>query len=134
MDGSRYTRAELTERVDFSEDLAVFRFEPEESLDFVPGQYATIGMEDGDRKILRPYSVVSAPHERELEFFLELVPDGALTSLCGTSSPNAPPAVPPSSGASPSASSMASSTIESIMGTFTRWGFFNCSPPGPTVV
>lgn len=79
MDGSRYTRAELIERVDFSEDLAVFRFDPEESLDFVPGQYATIGMEDGDKKILRPYSVVSAPHERELEFFLELVPDGALT-------------------------------------------------------
>lgn len=79
MDGTRYTKAALTDRFDFSDDLAVFRFEPEEALEFEPGQYATLGLEDGDRKILRPYSVVSAPHESYLEFFLELVPDGALT-------------------------------------------------------
>ena len=29
----------------------------------------------------RPYSIVSAPHENELEFFFELVPPGDLTPL-----------------------------------------------------
>jgi ferredoxin--NADP+ reductase len=76
---SRYTTGTLIERVDFSEDLAMFRFETEDALDFTPGQYATLGLEVDGRKILRPYSVVSAPHEPFMEFFLELVPDGALS-------------------------------------------------------
>lgn len=40
-----------------------------------------VGLPEGDRIIERPYSIVSAPHEGELEFFLELVPGGQLTPL-----------------------------------------------------
>lgn len=81
MDTSRYCRIELIDRVDFSEDLALFRFRPDESLDFTPGQYATIGLEDEEtqRPLLRPYSVASAPHENMMDFFVELVEKGALT-------------------------------------------------------
>lgn len=79
MSDSRYIKAALIERIDFSDDLAVFRFEPEQPLEYTPGQYATLGLEDGSRKILRPYSVVSAPHQPFLEFFVELVPGGALS-------------------------------------------------------
>ncbi len=77
---SRYTKGTLVERVDFSDDLAMFRFETDDELEFTPGQYATLGLEEDGRKILRPYSVVSAPHEPFMEFFLELVPDGALST------------------------------------------------------
>src|SRR5260370_41961587 len=49
---------------------------------FIPGQYATLGVEGAaGKRIERPYSIASAPYEDEIEFFFELVPDGALTPL-----------------------------------------------------
>ena len=74
-----FSRATLIERRDFTHDLALFRFRTDRPLPFRPGQYATIAVEDGDTLIQRAYSIVSAPHEPELEFFVELVPEGELT-------------------------------------------------------
>lgn len=81
MDRSRYSRLTLAERIDFADDLAVFRVHADEPVDFTAGQYATIGLmdDDSDRPLLRPYSVASAPGSRELDFFIELVDDGTLT-------------------------------------------------------
>lgn len=81
MNTDKHCRVRLVERIDCSDDLALFRFRPEESLDFTPGQYATLGLEDETRGRLlqRPYSVASAPHEDTLDFFVELVEEGALT-------------------------------------------------------
>lgn len=81
MDRSRYSLLTFVERVDFSEDLAVFRLRANEPVDFTPGQYATIGLLDDNRErpLLRPYSVASAPGSSELEFFIERVEEGALT-------------------------------------------------------
>lgn len=71
--------AKLIERRDVSASLAVFRFLVAEQPSFTAGQYATIGIAaDGD-VIERPYSIVSSPYERFLEFFVELVPGGVLT-------------------------------------------------------
>lgn len=71
--------AELIERRDVSARLAVFRFRAAEQPTFNAGQYATIGVVvDGD-VIERPYSIVSSPLERFLEFFVELIPGGDLT-------------------------------------------------------
>jgi ferredoxin--NADP+ reductase len=81
LDPERYNVLTLVERVDFSEDLAVFRLRAPEPVDFTPGQYATLGLveENADRPLLRPYSVASAPGATELEFFIELVDEGDLT-------------------------------------------------------
>lgn len=81
MDASRYCRLELIDRVDFSDDLALFRFNADAPVDFTPGQYATIGiqLEGMKRPLLRPYSVASAPHEETLEFFIERVDEGKLS-------------------------------------------------------
>jgi len=81
MDTSRYSRLTLIERVDFSDDLALFRLKAGSPVTFTPGQYATIGLkeEDEDRPLLRPYSVANAPGTTELEFFIERVDDGRLT-------------------------------------------------------
>lgn len=46
---------------------------------FRPGQFATLAVRDRDKMVERPYSIVSSPREAELEFFLQLVPEGALT-------------------------------------------------------
>ena len=72
-------KATLTERRDITHDLMVIKLKPETDMDFKPGQYCTLGL-DG---IERAYSIVSAPHEPELEIFVELVPepDGVLTPL-----------------------------------------------------
>lgn len=80
MNPDKFFEAELVERIDFTDELGLFRFRASQQPLFKPGQYATIVMEDGDNKLLqRPYSLVSAPHEEFLEFFLELVPHGAMT-------------------------------------------------------
>jgi len=75
----KFYRARITERVDFAPDLWMFRINPGGEFNFVPGQYATLAVEAEGRRIERPYSIVSAPWESELEFFFELVPEGALT-------------------------------------------------------
>jgi len=82
IDLSRYKELTLVDRTDFTDDLAVFHLRSDAPVDFVPGQYATIGVMDEpqERPLLRPYSVVSAPGTRDLEFFVERVEDGALTS------------------------------------------------------
>lgn len=74
-----FIRATLTERVNFCDDVAAFRFKPDTQLAFTPGQYATIGMEDGEKFIQRAYSIVSAPHEEHLELYIELVSEGLMT-------------------------------------------------------
>jgi ferredoxin/flavodoxin---NADP+ reductase len=79
MNRSDCLSAELVERVDFSPNHAMFRFQPEALFPFRPGQYATIALEDGGKLIPRPYSIVSSPYESALEFFVELVPAGVLT-------------------------------------------------------
>jgi ferredoxin--NADP+ reductase len=77
----KYQKVKLTWRKDYSPDLWSIRVQSEEKLNFDPGQYATLGVETNSRTIERPYSIVSSPLEDELEFFFELVPEGALTPL-----------------------------------------------------
>ncbi len=74
-----FPKAYLVERRDITEELMVVRFEPEEggAFNFKPGQYCTLGL----GPIERAYSIASAPHEKALEVFVELVPDGELTPL-----------------------------------------------------
>lgn len=73
--------AKLVERIDITHDLAIFKFKPEMAFPFLPGQYVTLGIVDGEHLIERPYSIVSSPYEELLELFVELVPQGELTPL-----------------------------------------------------
>lgn len=77
----KFFRARITRRTDISSDLWMIRVDPGGQFRFVPGQYATLGVEGTDKLIERAYSIVSAPHETELEIFIELVPQGELTPL-----------------------------------------------------
>src|SRR5260221_14707993 len=71
--------ARILERRDISEDLWVIRVDPGGPFSFKAGQYATLGGEHEGKRVERAYSIVSSPYEEGLEFFLELVPLGALT-------------------------------------------------------
>jgi ferredoxin/flavodoxin---NADP+ reductase len=81
MTDDRFFRARVAKRVDFAPDLWMFRIQTGGDFKFVPGQFATLGVEVDGRRIERPYSIVSSPAEDEVEFFFELVPNGALTPL-----------------------------------------------------
>jgi ferredoxin--NADP+ reductase len=71
----------IHERTQASDDLMVLRIIPEQPVAFTPGQFMSLGVEREGRIIHRAYSIVSAPHEPWLEFFIERVPNGNLTPL-----------------------------------------------------
>ena len=75
----KFYRARITRRVEFAPDLWSVRLHPGGEFKFASGQYATLGVQGAEKRSERPYSIVSSPHEDELEFFFELVPDGQLT-------------------------------------------------------
>jgi ferredoxin/flavodoxin---NADP+ reductase len=79
LDPAKFTGGTLVARRDLAHDLWVIRVRPDVDISFRCGQYVTMGVEvDGELRE-RPYSIVSAPSEPELELFLELVPEGFLT-------------------------------------------------------
>jgi ferredoxin--NADP+ reductase len=71
----------ITRRLDVTPDLWIIRVERPAEFHFVAGQYATLGVAAGEGFIERAYSIASSPYDNELEFFLELVPQGELTPL-----------------------------------------------------
>ena len=77
----KFYQARIVERQDLSEDLWTIRVDPGGEFHFRAGQYATLGLVTPEKHIERPYSIVSAPFEPYLEFFLERVPQGALTPM-----------------------------------------------------
>lgn len=77
----KFYRATILSRKDFTSDLWSIRVAAGGPFPFTAGQYATLGAPGPGKLIERAYSIVSAPHETELEFFFELVPQGGLTPL-----------------------------------------------------
>jgi ferredoxin/flavodoxin---NADP+ reductase len=77
----KFLPARIMDRREISEDLWVMRVDPGGEFKYLAGQYATLGIVNGEKRLERPYSIASAPHEKFLEFFVELVPHGQLTPL-----------------------------------------------------
>jgi len=75
----KFYSARIVKRRDISSDLWVIRADPGGEFPFVPGQYATLGVMAHEKHHERAYSIASAPHEKFLEFFIELVPQGVVT-------------------------------------------------------
>ncbi len=64
----------------WSKGLFSFRIERPISFRFRSGEFVMIGLKDGDKPLLRAYSIVSPNWEEHLEFFSVKVPGGSLTS------------------------------------------------------
>src|ERR1700742_2430256 len=64
----------------WTDTLFSFRATRDSGFRFQNGQFAMIGLEIDGRPLLRAYSMASANHEEELEFFSIKVQDGPLTS------------------------------------------------------
>lgn len=85
-------------RADITPDLMILQVKPDSGVpDFLPGQYVALGLPGGasrfqgakpevepaspDKLIKRAYSISSSPRQKDyLEFYVAVVPDGALTS------------------------------------------------------
>jgi len=77
--GNQFYSARIVERRNISADLLVVQVDPGGDFPFAPGQYATLGVVTPEKHYERAYSIASAPHEKFVEFFIELVPQGELT-------------------------------------------------------
>ena len=75
---SKFLKAVITWRRDLTPNLWIVRLQPESPVPFKAGQYVALGLPGAGKMVERAYSIVSAPHETELEFFFELVPKGEL--------------------------------------------------------
>src|ERR1700760_964149 len=64
----------------WTDTLFSFRATRDSGFRFQNGQFAMIGLEIEGRPLMRAYSMASANHEEELEFFSIKVQDGPLTS------------------------------------------------------
>ena len=64
--------------------LMSFRVRRNPAYRFLPGQFARIGIRKQDGEVIwRAYSIVSAPHELFLEFFMVILPGGEFSSRVG---------------------------------------------------
>ncbi|MDP8905873.1 MAG: FAD-binding oxidoreductase [Chloroflexota bacterium] len=81
---SAHHNAVVSRRIDLTESLAFFwvRFTGQ-PVEFLPGQYLTLGVESNGKLIQRPYSVASSAREIEqgYEFYVRLVNGGLFTPL-----------------------------------------------------
>jgi ferredoxin--NADP+ reductase len=64
----------------WSDNLFSFTMTRPAHFRFTAGQFARIGIEKDDQRVVRAYSIVSSPFAETLEFFSIVVPDGAFTS------------------------------------------------------
>lgn len=76
----KYMVVPITRREDYSPTLWSVWMRPPQALNFKAGQYVAFGVDNNDKVLERAFSIVSSPYEEpELEFFIERVPDGALS-------------------------------------------------------
>ena len=77
---SAFYREKVLSVQHWTDTLFSFRATRDAGFRFQNGQFAMIGLEVDGRPLLRAYSMASANHEEELEFFSIKVADGPLTS------------------------------------------------------
>jgi ferredoxin--NADP+ reductase len=85
--GDKATQETVTEVRRWTDKLFSFKTTRPQGYDFIPGQYARLGLMDGSSMLWRAYSIVSAPAEDFLEYYGVLVPGGAFTGKLGTIKP-----------------------------------------------
>ena len=73
-------REEVTDVHHWTDRLFSFKTTRNQGFRFKSGHFTMIGLEREGKPLMRAYSMASANHEAELEFFSIKVPDGPLTS------------------------------------------------------
>ena len=76
---NKYTQEKITYIKQWTDHLFSFKITRNEGFKFIPGQFARLGVAKEDKIVWRPYSIVSADYDDELEFYSIVVPDGEFT-------------------------------------------------------
>ncbi|MFO0465232.1 MAG: ferredoxin--NADP reductase, partial [Burkholderiales bacterium] len=80
-DPPKVVSAPIVYRHEWNSHLLSIRIARDPGYRFTPGQFARIGLADGNGETTwRAYSIVSAPHEPFLEFFLVVLPGGKFSA------------------------------------------------------
>jgi ferredoxin/flavodoxin---NADP+ reductase len=77
----KFLPARILDRREIAEDLFILKIDPGGPYTYLAGQYATLGVENQDKRLERAYSIASSPYEPVLEFFVERVPEGKLSPI-----------------------------------------------------
>jgi len=77
---SGFIEARVTSIRHWNDTLFSFRTSRDATFRFKNGHFIMMGLPQEGKPLMRAYSIASANHESELEFFSIKVPDGALTS------------------------------------------------------
>lgn len=77
---SGFIEARVTSIRHWNDTLFSFRTSRDAAFRFKNGHFIMMGLPQEGKPLMRAYSIASANHENELEFFSIKVPDGALTS------------------------------------------------------
>jgi len=74
----------------WTDKLLTFRTTRPPGYQFVPGQFARLGLLINGEMVWRAYSITSAQAEEELEYYAIVVPDGLFTTMLDTLQPGQP--------------------------------------------
>ena len=77
---SAFNQEQVIDVQHWTDALFSFKTTRDPGFRFQNGQFVMMGLEVNGRPLLRAYSMASANHEENLEFFSIKVPDGPLTS------------------------------------------------------
>jgi hypothetical protein len=87
----RATRQTVTSVQRWTHNLWSLHIDRPDGFGFAPGHYAKLGLPVGDdRAVWRPYSIVSAEADDELEFLIVLIPGGAFSAHLESIEPGRP--------------------------------------------
>jgi ferredoxin--NADP+ reductase len=76
---SRWVQGTVVHNRHWTKDLYSLQVEADMQ-GFKAGQFGRLALDIDDQRVARPYSFVNAPHERPLEFYSIVVPDGPLST------------------------------------------------------
>jgi len=82
----KWLDARVTEKIRWTDRHFSLRLDSTR-IDFRAGQFIRVGLEVDGEILARPYSLVNAPHESDLEIVFNIVPEGPLTPLLSNLEP-----------------------------------------------
>lgn len=73
--------ATLSEKEEIAKGVFALKFTKPEAIEFKAGQFFQWVVPDGEKHVLRSYSVCSTPEDNYIEFCIKILPDGKASNL-----------------------------------------------------
>ncbi len=77
----------VTEKILLTENVIEFHLKKPPSFVYTAGQFIQLHVPDGEKTVLRSYSLSSSPHDPDLELCVKIIPSGKASAYLGHVSP-----------------------------------------------